>query len=521
MSSIDLADALTRAQRGDHATVCRQLRAHVARPELQGEERVSALMTLGAVEYYAGEYRASVDSCGQAADQAEGRGTPAPQAYSLSTRASSWLELGEVTHAVDDLLRTELLLLRIPATDPFAGRIRRSLAGSYAELEMFEHAAAQLETVTATDPGTGVADAINTSNLHLRWARHLQRLSAADEPTDERRSHLLQAASGLRRAVELMQDGPQTWAALVDKMQRETAAQLDPATGVGPLLELIDTGVDTGLANTTAVSLATLVTALRRLGRLNESAAAGRQALALIDDPRIYSETLTDVLFAVHRTDRALLAASDGGHDAGEDPGSADVGGAAAYLAAAADELALLRQERVDSYAARLHHELHRRDLADLRNRVQRDPLTGVGNRRALDDWFTRHPRGPALLALVDLNKFKAINDTFGLGAGDAVLSRFALALDTTLVPAAAVMRYGGDEFVIVRHGDDEADLASLAEQLADDIRSVATTLSIEDVAPGRRISASVGVHTAAAGQDTRSLLGQADRQMYQDKSSG
>lgn len=533
IDGIDLDDALTRAQRGEHAAVCAQLRAALVGPALPAPTRLGVLMVLGAAEYYAGDYSGSTETCGRACELAAALGSIGRHAYGLSIRASSLIELGEVGRATEDLLHAELLLARMgddslgdppgalpsgpagglrgnPAGQPvdedssedrdrLVGRVRKSLAGSYAELEMFERALVHMQVDTSSS--TLIADTINLANLHLRWARHLQRMSRCDEPDAAWRDHLQRAADGLRDAAELIEAGPRTWAALVDKMRKETAAQLDPAAGVEALRAVIDGGVDTGLANTTAVSLAALTTALRRVGRLAESECAGRRALELLGDPRIYAETVTDVLFAVHRTQRERGV-----------PGAET---ADAYLAAASGELSQLRQERADAFNARLDHELRRQRLADLDDRARHDPLTGLANRRAFDAWLADHPSGPAVLALVDLDNFKSINDSYGHGAGDVVLARFARALAGALTAGATVVRYGGDEFVVVRAGAEKE-----SDRWADRIKAIADGLEIDDVAPGIRLSASVGVRTAAPGESTGSLLGEADAQMYRTKLS-
>lgn len=500
---IDLDVALTRAQRGDPAAVADELRSVLHRRGVTPEHRLALLATLATTEYYGGDHRRSVQTCGLACDLAAELGSAGWQAYSLSIRASSLIELDDIGRATDDLVAAELLLEGMaadPRTDPIRGRVRRSLAGSYAELEMFERALIHMRIVAA-QPTHQIPDTINLANLHLRWARYLQRIRGRDELDAEWRDHLRAAADGLRIAAGLIDAGPRTWAALVDKMRKETAAQLDPTEGVEPLRALIADGVDTGLANTTAVSLAALVTALRRVGRLDESLGAGRRAMDLVDHHQVYAETATDVLFAVHRTQRQL-----------DVPGAST---ADAYLAAASGELSQLRQERADAFTARLDHELRRQRLADVDERAHHDPLTGLANRRALDAWLADHPRGPAVLAVVDLDNFKSINDSHGHAAGDAVLGRFAVALSDMLADEATVVRYGGDEFVLVAAGP-----ASLADHWAERITVLAADLEIGDVAPGHRLSASVGVQVVPPGADTGSLLPDADTRMYRAKSA-
>ena len=77
----------------------------------------------------------------------------------------------------------------------------------------------------------------------------------------------------------------------------------------------------------------------------------------------------------------------------------------------------------IDQY---LHEYRQARRVTDLRKAALTDPLTGLGNRRALE---THLPLGDYSLISLDLDHFKAVNDTFGHAAGDAVLSQVAATL--------------------------------------------------------------------------------------------
>jgi diguanylate cyclase (GGDEF)-like protein/PAS domain S-box-containing protein len=161
----------------------------------------------------------------------------------------------------------------------------------------------------------------------------------------------------------------------------------------------------------------------------------------------------------------------------------------------------------------------------ELRHMADHDPLTGLLNRRGLEAELERHvnhvnrygDRG-ALLVL-DLDHFKAVNDTLGHEAGDRLIVNVATLLSGRLRSSDAVARLGGDEFAILLP-DSSAEVAQhVAEQIVADIHQNAV---IEQGQSIRHVTASVGVTMFTQGQaNAESVLVDADLAMYDAKEAG
>jgi diguanylate cyclase (GGDEF)-like protein len=173
-----------------------------------------------------------------------------------------------------------------------------------------------------------------------------------------------------------------------------------------------------------------------------------------------------------------------------------------------------------------------RREHAEAREQSIRDTLTASYNRRYLDQRLValveqqRHSADGLAVALVDLDWFKNVNDTFGHLVGDQVLQRVVDLLQEGLPDSGFCARYGGEEFVLVLPGTDETTALAVAEMA----RARIEQYSWSTIALGLQVTVSIGVAHEPAFQDDRhnrslgnpyAQLRRADRLLYAAKRSG
>ena len=159
------------------------------------------------------------------------------------------------------------------------------------------------------------------------------------------------------------------------------------------------------------------------------------------------------------------------------------------------------------------------RTEADMRRLARADPLTGLANRLGFGEAVAARRSGATVaLMMLDLDRFKIVNDTLGHVTGDAVLRRIARRLLGAVRPEDVVARLGGDEFAIVL-GDpgDTADLVAMAERIIDVVaRPFIVDGQVFD------LGASVGIATALADGGTTEILSRhADLALYRAKDEG
>ena len=153
-------------------------------------------------------------------------------------------------------------------------------------------------------------------------------------------------------------------------------------------------------------------------------------------------------------------------------------------------------------------------ELDRAKGQAAADPLTGLFNRRVLDDQlrkaFAKAARShqPLSLLVIDIDNFKEVNDTKGHQSGDAILRKVAHRLVEKLRSFDHVFRYGGEEFVILLSNTPVAVAYQVAERLRKGIKQVGVTVSI-------------GVASTEEAPSPTDLVARADRAMYDAKKQG
>lgn len=144
---------------------------------------------------------------------------------------------------------------------------------------------------------------------------------------------------------------------------------------------------------------------------------------------------------------------------------------------------------------------------------VYTDPLTGAYNRRYLEELFQGTVAGRAV-AMIDADDFKDVNDTYGHAVGDQVLKGIVGAVTACVRSADAVIRFGGDEFVVLFDGMSREMLPEKLEQIRQRVRN----LEFAD-APALRQTVSIGAVFGDGG--VMELIGRADKMLYRSKEAG
>jgi diguanylate cyclase (GGDEF)-like protein len=182
-------------------------------------------------------------------------------------------------------------------------------------------------------------------------------------------------------------------------------------------------------------------------------------------------------------------------------------------------DLALRLSEAVGAVQSVAVEGLVERQVHELESLANSDPLTGLANRRALQDRLLEalavHKRydTPFALLVLDVDGLKRVNDSKGHKAGDRALVQVSMAMRRTLRTTDTPARIGGDEFCVLAPNQNAAAAEPLAQRIAE---------AVESEADGEPIGVSIGVVSCPEhGTDIDALLDTADQAMYRAKAGG
>jgi two-component system cell cycle response regulator len=195
--------------------------------------------------------------------------------------------------------------------------------------------------------------------------------------------------------------------------------------------------------------------------------------------------------------------------------------GAHDYLRKPVDPIELLARVSAALRVKELQDELRRRN-EELSIASRTDVVTGLYNRRHLDELLpelaamSRQTGESMAVIMIDIDHFKAVNDTYGHVCGDDSLRAVAVALRRTMRDAEILGRWGGEEFLALLPSAELAQAQAVADRLRRTVEK--TTIRTSD---GRTLSLTVSIGCAAGVGDHHELLHQADSRLYEAKIAG
>ncbi|MDR6991682.1 diguanylate cyclase [Luteimonas sp. 3794] len=238
--------------------------------------------------------------------------------------------------------------------------------------------------------------------------------------------------------------------------------------------------------------------------------------LAMIDQemPGMQGVELTRRLRALRARDRVAVIGVSGRDDA-------DL--VARFLKSGANDF-LRKPYSREEFFCRVSQNVDQLELiGSLQDLATRDFLTGLPNRRHFLEQAERlvpqmrAAQRPLAMAMLDIDHFKRINDSWGHEAGDHALRAVAGALSAHMRREDLVARFGGEEFCLLAPDLDEDALPAYFEALRARIEAMCVQTPVGEV----RMTVSIGVRTAAPEDDLHGLLGDADRRLYLAKAGG
>jgi diguanylate cyclase (GGDEF)-like protein len=426
----------------------------------------------------------------------------------LSLRAMARVGQGNVELALADLARSEVELAECADT-LLRGWAHTSLACCYDALRLYElaepHLAAALD-IESSSMGRGQPFVLGLSNLaelHLRWAEELERVSPSPAVTLQVEGHREQARHWARESLLAAHPGQLPSGVLASQiLDLRARADTEPAAVLRRLSAELNESTRT--ANERAEVAIAIARAVRALGRGPEAVVAARAAVEVAAGSTDWQVTAGARYLLVELEAEAGVPGAEEGR---------------AYGRLLSDVIWQQHLQTLQGARSALEVERLQRTNETVTRAASEDSLTGLGNRRALDEALVRLEKAADgelehSLVLIDLDDFKSVNDTYGHLVGDEVLKEVARALRRCARRADRLVRLGGDEFVVLAAGAAAVEAAALGARIQQAIEDA----DWAGIVRGLTVRISIGFASTGAGLLVGDLLGAADESMYTDK---
>ena len=504
-----IAAAMTLAQSGGHAVAAAEIDA--IRAELgpvPTYELAAAEYVRGVTAHHASDADEALAAVQDCLHVARAIGEPGWEANALPIRIINLARSGRGGDTINDLVAAEDALNR--TTDPgLIAWAHTGLGYAYDVLRLFELCIPHYELATKLDVDvfelaeSPAIDRLNLAETYLRWAHELERLG---DPSYEReiKERLASAAYWATQAERVIVDdeSQEYWRLSARLWLAAAATNDDPAAAVAELMECRDQISKLGETERLAIAGAYLARAHAAAGEIPAAQAAAERAT---DDLILLADPSTQLL-VLHT--RSELAAVNGG------PGALT---GLAYARSVARGWWRERQRALNAVRHALAvHDLSARHDAEW-HAARQDPLTGVGNRRAMDERLTaaRDSQRAVTLLAIDVDDLKIVNDTYGHVRGDELLQVVANLLVEQARSTDAVIRSGGDEFFVVLDQPDAKGGHSLAQRIRAGVAGIAAGTALPWLSG---LSLSIGYAATAEGVPVELLIPMADTRLYEDK---
>ncbi|MGV8976991.1 MAG: diguanylate cyclase [Cellulomonas sp.] len=447
-----------------------------------------ALATLGSVHTVFGDNTSAIDFLEQALAIRRELGDPFGTAVALNNLGDTYIEMRQFLDRARELLTESHALFTSIPSSPDATKGASVSLGTLAELAM---AQSEQVGIGAEAAATAAAEALVRARESLEIALNLD---------DNLR---VLAIARLAEARALVACGCYDEA---EQAVRQIRA-MGGATST-PYFQIMDSMLTGRIHRARGFHAAAAQAVEAGLALTDDTPRMTERVQLLTDLVAVHEErgAFVDALAAHRRLFEATLRARD---EVAERRGRVLNGHLDLERAQLATERAQLRSEQLESVNRTLAYDaLH-------------DALTGLANRRDFDSTLaaiTSRSFAPLTLVLTDLDNFKAVNDGFSHLVGDEALRRVAQIIGACVRGTDLVARIGGEEVAVLLASDPDP---AFAAEVCERIRRSIAEYAWDDVAPGLRITISIGAASWRPGESAVHLHGRADALLYEAKRLG